>query len=248
MKNFGELSLFESDKDIVIKIDEFIEFYKNRPLSENHGGCLSINMFYTWFIFNKIKPKYVIESGIFQGQGTWLIENIESKPKVFAIDPLPQQRLYISPNVKYTTQDFLTFTNDNISKDRAKETMIYFDDHQDQYKRLNHAYSLGFKHIMLDDNYPKYCGRRHISIDACLNNSSDKGYILPKNAKEDLKNIISTYYICTPLFRYHPSISMEESYLTDWIMVEMPYDKPQWKILQDDMHNYRWTTYIKLKE
>ena len=245
--NISELNSYPQLNDTFIKnkMDDFLNIYKNRPIQNNHGGGLAVNLFDVYCAFTYVKPKYIIESGIFQGQGTWLLEQILPNSKIVSIDPFLEQRKYISNKVKYTTTDFLNFTNDNISKERAKETIIYFDDHQDQYKRLMHAYNLGFKHLLFDDNYPEFRGKRHLTLQACLNNKADPGFYIPPNAKEDLFKAIKTYHIFKPIFKWTEPITMEVSYIEqEPLFIE--YDE-KYKIFYDSMHNYRWSTYVELK-
>jgi hypothetical protein len=233
------------NSDIINSLDGFLELYKTRPIITNTGGGLSVNLFDSYFVMSQIKPKYIIESGVFQGQGTWLIEKTLPNTSIVSIDPLPQQRIYNSPNSTYITKDFLTFTNDNISKDRAAETMIYFDDHQDQYTRLLHAYKLGFKHILLDDNHPEYRGLRHLTLAACLDDKSDDGFVIPENAADNLLEIMDVYSVCPPIFRWTDSITMEGSVIEETPLFES-VDK-RYETFYNDMHNYRWSTYVRLK-
>ena len=46
----------------------FIQLYKN-----NEGGMCDLYLFLFWFILNKYKPKFVIESGVWNGISTQLI-------------------------------------------------------------------------------------------------------------------------------------------------------------------------------
>lgn len=235
-----------TNEDMIQKINDFLNLYQHRPITDNTGGGLSVNMFYLWYTLVQTKPKYIIESGIYRGQGTWLIENILPDSKIVSIDPNLGQRTYVSKKAKYITNDFLELTNNSLSRDICRQTFIYFDDHQDQYKRLLHAQKLGFIHILLDDNYPTYCGRRHISIEACLNQSSDtqNGYQLPENSQKILKDIIQRYFMFPPIFQINEPVSMEKSIVTIPPLISTVSSKYQ--IFQNDIHNYRWSTYIEL--
>ena len=59
-------------------------------------------------ISKKIKPKFVIESGVWKGQSTWLIEKTLPKAKILALDVKLNKREYISKskNVIYSNKDF----------------------------------------------------------------------------------------------------------------------------------------------
>ena len=227
------------------ELDNFLQLYSNKPLTDNHGGGLSVNDFYVYFTLKKLQPEYVIESGVFQGQGTWLIENVLPDAKIFCIEPTMSQLKYTSERAKYTTQDFLTFTSDNIDKDRAEKTFIYFDDHQDQYERLKHAYDLGFKHILWDDDYPEFKGMRHLSLQACLTRLSDDGFNIPFGSNDDIENKVEEFFIFPPLTKHDELVSMEGSKIEGTPVLDTVEEK--YNIFEHDMHNYRWTTYTKLK-
>ena len=227
------------------ELDNFLEFYKDAPLDNNHGGGLTVNNFYVYFALKKVSPSHIIESGVFQGQGTWLIEKLLPEAKVVCIDPFLEQLRYKSDKAKYTTQDFLSFTNDHISKEQAANTFIYFDDHQDQYERLKHAYNLGFKHLLWDDDYPEFKGRRHLSLQACLNNEADPGFNIPFGSGDDIRGKIDEFFVFPPITKHEEPVSMEETVITGTPVLESVADNH--KIYQEDMHNYRWTTYTKLK-
>ena len=57
-------------------------------------------------MLKKKNPKNVIESGIWKGQGTWLIENTLPNATIFSIDIDLSIREYISEKVRYFEKDF----------------------------------------------------------------------------------------------------------------------------------------------
>tara|TARA_R110000868_G_scaffold265860_2_gene524746 strand:+ start:2373 stop:3134 length:762 start_codon:yes stop_codon:yes gene_type:complete len=138
-------------EELLTSLDEFHKLYLTKPITDNNGGMKSPHMFPAWFIIKQLKPKYLIESGVWKGLGTWFFEQASPDTKIISIDPVPQYRQYTSPKVTYQTEDFLKTDWSHLPKD---ETVIFFDDHQNFYERLKHAYSLGFKKIMTEDNYP----------------------------------------------------------------------------------------------
>ena len=44
-------------------LKEFSEVYKKRPIQNNHGGQLSAQLFYSWFVAKKMQPEIIVESG-----------------------------------------------------------------------------------------------------------------------------------------------------------------------------------------
>lgn len=141
-------------EDMIPYLDEFNTLYNQRPIKQNDGGMKSPHMFPSWFIIKQLKPKFIIESGVWKGLGTWFFERASPESKIISIDPAPASRTgggYTSPTVTYKTQDFLLTDWSNLPKE---DTFLFFDDHQNFMERLKHAHKLGFKKIMTEDNYP----------------------------------------------------------------------------------------------
>ena len=232
--------------DIIDYINDFLEIYEKRPIKENSGGTLSVNLFHLYYIIKKLKPTRIIESGVFKGQTTWLINELLPDTKIVSIEPFLQQVTYQGKNTKYITTDFLNISNDFIPREIAKDTLIIFDDHQDAYQRIMHAHKLGFKNFYFDDNYPEFSGKRHLSLAAVLSNKFEEGFYIPSDAKENLENIIETYTILPPVLSYNEPVTMEKSYIKE----EPIFDKLnfQLQVFEKDMHNYRWHTFVTLKD
>lgn len=131
-------------------LDDFIKVYEQRPIKDNKGGMLFSHMFYFYFILKKINPDFVIESGIFKGQSTWLIERTIPHAKIVSIDINLNQREYVSKKATYSSKDFRFLD----LKDISSNTLIFLDDHINHLDRIIDADLLNIKHIVLEDNYP----------------------------------------------------------------------------------------------
>ena len=70
-------------------IDEFHQLYQTRPIKDNNGGMKSGHMFPSWFVIKTLQPKYIIESGVWKGLGTWFFEKASPNSKIISIDPNP---------------------------------------------------------------------------------------------------------------------------------------------------------------
>ena len=55
-------------------LDEFLEIYSERPIKNNHGGVLAPHAFGLWFMARELAPDIIIESGVWRGMTTWLLE------------------------------------------------------------------------------------------------------------------------------------------------------------------------------
>ena len=83
----------------------------------------------------------VIESGVFKGQSTWLIEKTLPNCKILSIDIDLSKREYISKRAEYSNIDFKDQDFSNIPDD----TLVFFDDHVNHLERLQ-LLSMTFRH------------------------------------------------------------------------------------------------------
>ena len=137
--------------EIKDEIKKFIELYKSRPIKNNKGGMLFPHMFALYFILKQIKPELIVESGIYKGQSTWLIEKTLPKSNIISIDTNLKSRIYISKKAHYSDIDFKFQNFSNI----PKNTLVFFDDHVNHFERIKEALYFNIKNIVLEDNYKK---------------------------------------------------------------------------------------------
>lgn len=241
-------------EEITELINEFSELYATRPIKDNSGGMKSPHMFPAWFVVKKLKPKVLIESGVWKGQGTWFFEKASPETKIISIDPVESHRVFTSPNVHYQTQDFLESDWSELPKD---DTLVFFDDHQNCMPRIKRCHELGFKRIIVEDNYA-------VSQGDCYTPKkilSDKDYVVDsaglrtnhKKNKEDLaffnENVL-TYQEMPPIFS-----SPLTRWGDDWHQED--YNTPEPLLTQDDAIqyfelfteklDYTWICYMELK-
>lgn len=131
-------------------LEEFAALYAERPIRDNQGGMKSPHMFAVWFMAKMLSPDLIVESGIFKGQSTWLLEKACPEARLISIDPCLEYREYISNRATYTNKDF----SEQDWKGISDRSLVFFDDHQNAYKRLQQCDWFGFKHIIFEDNYP----------------------------------------------------------------------------------------------
>lgn len=173
------------------KLNSFDKIYASRPIKNNYGGMGYPHMFALYYMLKKIKPKFVVESGVFQGQSTWLIEKVLPKAKILSIDINLNQRKYISKskNVIYSNIDFVNHDFTNI----PDNSLVFFDDHQNALHRLFFAYGFGFKNIIFDDNYPVSKGDFY-SFKKIYYGSGYYSFHNNKNFKKYLKKLFFLIY------------------------------------------------------
>lgn len=217
------------------KLKEFSELRKDRPIKNNFGGMRSPHMFIAWFAAQFLKPKYIIESGVFKGQGTWFFEKASPDSEIHSIDPHLWQREYISEKVIYHIEDFFHIDWSDISKE---ETLCFFDDHQDAVERVKFAQENGFKTLMFEDNYPPGQGDCYTLKQAFAKGDEDANY---------LRDILKVYYEFPPVFK------MEKTrWGHKWDIYPTPkplYESVEHHYLQvyfDEARWYTWMCYMEL--
>jgi len=138
-------------KFLIKELKLFLKIYNKRPIRNNFSGMKVEHCFALYCFLKKIKPKYVIESGIWKGQTTWLIKNTLNNVKLYSIDiDLSQKELDIK-DVDYLNKDISRYNWNFLKKNK---TLIIFDDHVCFSKRINFLLKNKFKHIIFDDNLP----------------------------------------------------------------------------------------------
>ena len=141
----------ENSKDL---LNDFISLYEKRPVKNNKGGMLFTHMFYFYLMLKNLKPELVIESGVYKGQSTWLIESTLPNSKIISININLNSREYISKKAEYRSLDFKF----NEFKNLPNNTLVFFDDHVNHLERIKQSNFFGIKNIVLEDNYTSYQG------------------------------------------------------------------------------------------
>jgi hypothetical protein len=141
------------EASLLAVLPEFISIFRQRTLDQNNGGMGFNHSFATFAVARHLKPKHIVESGVFRGHSTWLLEQACPDAEIYALDPDLSARSYISPRVRYAATDFASCDWSTIDR---SQTLCFFDDHQSAYARLKDMRWWGFKWAIFEDNYP--CG------------------------------------------------------------------------------------------
>ena len=139
-----------SRADILQRIDEFSSIYADRPIGDNYAGMKAPHMFAVWFMAKSLQPDLIVESGIWKGQSTWLLEVACPQAKLISIDLELDAREYISDKAIYSDRDF----SEQDWSEITDRSLVFFDDHQNAYRRLQQCKWFGIKHAIFEDNYP----------------------------------------------------------------------------------------------
>ncbi len=258
MLTYGE-NIWEL-QNIEDEIESFKKVYDNRPINDNEGGMLSTHLFWTWYAMKKLNPKYIIESGIWKGQGTWLLEQACPNAQIFSIDINMTNRQYISERVKYFTMDF-SFIDWSFIKDK-EEAVIFFDDHQNAYNRLMQMRFMGFKKALFEDNYPPNHGDCYSLKKVLLESGhkeQTKGRLGCQKSKQVIsanqahavyfKNNVKTYFEFPPIYKLD-HVRWGEA----WDEANYPTREPilnsinseMQEILYEEAKDYTWICFCEL--
>jgi hypothetical protein len=236
-------------EDYLGALEEFAEVYKNRPVKNNAGGMKAPQLFYAWFVAKELQPAEIIESGVWYGQGTWMLEQAAPKAQIHCIDPVDHyynsEEGYKSPTAHYYSKDFLEIDWSHI--DRAN-TLCFFDDHQDVVPRIMRCTQLGLKKIMFEDNYPPGQGDC-LSMKQALH-KTERREILPGLSVTDyLSHLVQTYLEFPPVSEVPTNRWGQpwDHYDIEASLLGMGEDlEESQKIYLEEADNYTWINYVEL--
>ena len=140
-----------SNQNLIQYIDDFLRIYASRPIKTNLGGMGINHSFALYSVLRAIEPKLVVESGVWKGQSTYIIEKAVPNAQIISLDPNLQRRVYRSKNAKYFSEDFVGI--DWMQFD-ISNSLCFFDDHQNAYNRLMEMKWWGFTKAIFEDNFP----------------------------------------------------------------------------------------------
>jgi len=260
-------------EEILDALQEFVRLYEKRPIQDNTGGMKSPHMFLAWFALKKMKPRAIVESGVWLGQGTWFFEQACPQASLYCIDPNQNRIEYRSARAIYFEKDFSALDWADLPKE---ETILFFDDHQNAFKRVKTAKQFGFKHLIFEDNYPPSQGdcyslkkalmhsgftpsRKFLPssvefkerIKGFLRMKHPVGEMIPPNSidADYLKNNLEVYYEFPPVFKTGwtrwNDVWDDTNYPTPEPLLQA-VTNPSQQIFLDEAAFYTWMCYAKL--
>lgn len=105
-KGVGRLRIVSVERDYHALFEDFWPIYQRRPIKSNDGGMKLPHMFATFVLLREDSPEVVIESGVWRGQSTWLIEQALPEARIVSIDLDLSRREYVSSRAEYYDIDF----------------------------------------------------------------------------------------------------------------------------------------------
>lgn len=132
-------------------VEKFLEIYERRPVRDNRGGMAVNHSFAVWALAQAIRPTDIIESGVWHGHSTYMLENACPDARIWCLDPRPAKRRYTCNSARYFVEDFSVLDWSHLD---TEHTLCFFDDHQNALARLQQMRWWGFRSAIFEDNYP----------------------------------------------------------------------------------------------
>lgn len=133
------------------EIAEFMSILPACPVSQEGGGGSFSAAMLLWVVAKALKPDVVVESGVFRGFTTWLLRQACPRAHQYAFDITFAERQRVEQEVEYHETDWMSVP---VKMTDGVSTLIYFDDHVDQWRRIREAAERGFRYIIFDDSLP----------------------------------------------------------------------------------------------
>jgi hypothetical protein len=210
-------------RDLRSELERFLELYMDRPIKNNIGGMGLNHSFAFWRMLRILKPDLVVESGVWKGHSTWLIENALPESRIISFDIKLSKREYVSQKAIYVENDFQYF--DWASED-VTNSLILFDDHQNSFNRVVMASFFGFKNMIFEDNYTSDNGDFY-TLNHIFSNSGFTDIQLSKKHRRRPRTILRRLYFLPVLTR----IGSHQH----WLIPANPFDS---KFLRSKLSTY----------
>lgn len=133
------------------EVRQFQSLYATRPLTSNKGGMQFNDSLCLHLVARALSPRFVLESGSFQGHSAWLLRQTLPEADILSCDIDLSQLRYRADGVRFHEGDWTGTELPNID---PAISLAWFDDHTDHCRRLAEAQRRGFRHVLLDDNFP----------------------------------------------------------------------------------------------
>jgi hypothetical protein len=121
------------------------------PYRERGGGSRFNNLSWLYLIAKAMQPTVVIDSGTFKGASAWALSCAVPEARIYSFDIDLSRIAYRADGVTYLQSDWTGFDWSGID---LTNSLIYFDDHLDQARRLIEASTHGIPVAVFDDDFP----------------------------------------------------------------------------------------------
>ncbi len=132
-------------------VQAFFNSYIRAPFREKGGGSRFNNADWLYLIAKAMEPTIIIDSGTYRGASAWALGLGAPAAKLFSFD-IDLSRLAVRvEGATYREHDWTAYQWDGIDLSRS---LIYFDDHLDQARRLLESAERRVSLAIFDDDFP----------------------------------------------------------------------------------------------
>jgi len=149
----NDLNIHCSNSNIVRIVNAHdIIFYKKNPIYYNDGGNgYNNSLFFYIFLKTNKKCQLVIESGVWKGYMSYLIDQASKDATKLKFDISFDKLIYKSVKSTYVEHDINTFNFEKF-KYILPNTLAFFDDHFSQLDRFLKCHNLNIPYMVFDDD------------------------------------------------------------------------------------------------
>jgi hypothetical protein len=133
-------------------IDDFLQRIKSCPVQQTAGGGGVTTAAILWCIARSIDPTRIIESGVFRGFTTWVLEDACPQAERYSCDISFDEVRWSSSTAVYHAKDWSQV--DALKQSVAGKSLAFFDDHVSQLRRVREATERGIRYLVFDDCFP----------------------------------------------------------------------------------------------
>jgi hypothetical protein len=136
---------------VLSHVASYRRVYLSNPIHRNFEGTNYTTGVLLYVIAACLAPTFIIESGVWKGLSSFVLSSAAPRARFLAFDINLGNLQYRSPGVDYRECDW---TSVDIVAD--SNSLVYFDDHQNQAARIIEACARGFRNLIFDDSWPIY--------------------------------------------------------------------------------------------
>ena len=145
---FKNLKIELKIEELLLLIEEFDNIFRKFKFKNLEGGFGYNNSLYLFIFIRLLKPSRVIESGVFKGFTTYIIDNATTdKTEIVCIEPNIDRIQYKSVKAQYFDKDI-----SKINLEDNQNTLVFFDDHVPHINRIKLIREKKFKYVIFDDD------------------------------------------------------------------------------------------------
>jgi len=139
--------------DFEREIRRFWEIFRHPLIRDNSGGSGFHNAFWIYVVSRLMNPDLIVESGVWKGQTSWLLEQACPQATIHGFDLDLGPLEFRTGKVLFHQQDWSEYEFPQVDGNKA---LVFFDCHVSHARRIREAGRNGFRHVLLDDNWPAH--------------------------------------------------------------------------------------------